>query len=118
MTPKTLGCKQELFARYVVKLLAKIHELGWEARLGEVFRPQEMQDLYVRTGRSKATHSYHQDKLAIDLAFITCDGKEISDAQKKSLGEYWESLDPLNSWGGFFAFVDKPHFSYGGERKR
>ncbi|MDR2269143.1 MAG: hypothetical protein LBD94_03080 [Rickettsiales bacterium] len=56
--------------------------------------------------------------MAIDLALITCDGKEISDAQKKALGEYWESLDPLNSWGGFFTFMDKPHFSNGGERKR
>lgn len=114
----TLGQAQEQFAMYVEKLLHEIHARGWRVRLGEVFRPQEMQDLYVRTGRSKAAHSFHQDKLAIDLALITCNGKEISDAQKKSLGDFWESLDPLNSWGGFFAFVDKPHFSYGGERKR
>jgi hypothetical protein len=114
----TLGQKQELFARYVEKLLAKIHELGWDVRLGEVYRPQEMQDLYIKTGKTKAAHSFHQDKLAIDLALITVGGREISAEQFESLGRWWESLDSLNSWGGFFAFVDKPHFSYGGERKR
>jgi len=36
----------------------------------------------------------------------------------KILGDYWESLDPLNRWGGDFnendqdddRFKDKPHF--------
>ena len=114
----TLGQKQEKFSMYVGMLLNKIHCRGWSVRLGECWRPAEMQALYLKTGKTKATHSFHEDKLAIDLAYITCNGKEITPAQKKELGDYWESLDPLNSWGGYFAFVDMPHFSYGGERKR
>jgi hypothetical protein len=99
----------------VEKLLAKIHSLGWSVRPGECLRPQEMQDLYVRTGRSKAAHSLHQDKLAIDLAYITVDGKEINAQQKEQLGQYWESLDPKNRWGGHFkSIIDKPHFEYNG----
>jgi hypothetical protein len=111
----TLGQKQELFAQYVERLLNIIHSQGWRARLGEVFRPQEMQDLYVKTGRSKAAHSLHQDKLAIDLALITDNGKEISNENKEWLGRQWEALDKNNRWGGHFkSIVDKPHFEYNG----
>lgn len=66
---------------------------------------------------SKTLKSLHMDRLAVDFNFfingrLTYDFYEI-----KPLGDYWESLDPLNTWGGDFnkddiknGFVDTPHF--------
>ena len=51
---------------------------------------------------------------AIDFNFFK-DGKLIYDkAMLAPLGAYWESLNPLNSWGGNGKkLVDTPHFSRG-----
>ena len=102
--------KQEQFSRYLADLLNHVHALGMEVRMGEVWRPQEMQDIYLKTGRSKAKYSFHQDKLAVDL-FITKNGVKISDSKMEEIGRWWESLDKLNSWGGYFTTIkDAPHF--------
>jgi hypothetical protein len=103
----TLGEHQQHFARDLVLLLSHAHSLGYEVRIGEVERPVEMQQIYVRTGRSKTMNSIHIKKCAADLHFFK-DGKLC---YPDELGEYWESLNPLNSWGGNWnSFKDKPHF--------
>lgn len=114
----TLGQHQEIFAKHVCLLLAKAWELGYAVRLGEMLRPIEMQKIYVEQGRSKTMNSMHLKKCAIDLILLLdnaiCTRQEI-----KPLGDYWESLDPLNRWGGSWrgliesrksSFVDAPHF--------
>jgi hypothetical protein len=114
----TLGEKQELFATHVAMLINKAQELGFGVRLGEVMRPIEMQELYVRTGRSKTMNSQHIKKLAIDLNLIV-GGKLATRAQIEPLGKWWEALDSKNRWGGSWrglveakksSFVDAPHF--------
>lgn len=103
----TLGQHQQLFARDLVKLLTKAFELGYEVRMGEVQRTPEQQELYVKTGRSKTMKSQHLNKTAADLHFFK-DGKLC---YPKELGDYWESLNPLNQWGGNWKkFKDAPHF--------
>ena len=49
------------------------------------------------------------------MLFRSKDGKLIYDkAMLAPLGAYWESLNPLNSWGGNGKkLVDTPHFSRG-----
>lgn len=103
----TLGQHQEAFTRDLVKLILFAHQQGYEVRVGEVERPLEMQQIYVRTGRSKTMNSQHLKKLAADLHF-TRDGVLC---YPQELGDYWESLSPLNRWGGNWnTFKDKPHF--------
>lgn len=103
----TLGEHQQSFSRDLVRLITAAHDRGYEVRIGEVERPIEMQQLYVRTGRSKTMNSRHLKKCAADLHFFK-DGKLCYPAE---LGEYWESLNPLNSWGGNWnSFKDAPHF--------
>lgn len=111
----TLGQHQEAFSRDVAKLLAKAWEGGYEVRFGEAERPLEMQKIYVQTGRSKTMESYHLKKCAIDLHF-TKGGQLCYPAE---LGKFWESLSPLNRWGGSWRgaiesgkskFKDQPHF--------
>lgn len=103
----TLGVHQEFFSRDLVKLMAKAHALGYEVRMGEVQRTVEMQEIYMKTGRSKTMNSMHLKKCAADLHFtkngVLCYPQEI--------GDFWESLNPLNQWGGNWkSFKDQPHF--------
>lgn len=118
----TLGQKQELFAQYVVQLIQKAWEMGYQVRLGEVQRPLEMQQIYVQTGRSKTLDSQHIKKLAIDLVLLK-DGVVCTREQIHPLGKWWESLDENNRWGGSWrgliesrksSFVDAPHFEMKG----
>lgn len=102
-----LGQHQEAFSRDLVKLVTRAFELGYEVRWGEVQRMPEMQAIYVQTGRSKTFNSMHLKKCAADLHFFKA-GKLC---YPKELGEYWESLNPLNSAGMFWrSFQDGPHF--------
>lgn len=114
----TLGQNQEIFASHVALLINKAIELGFGVRLGEVMRPIEMQQLYVKTGRSKTMNSMHIKKLAIDLNLIV-NGRLATREEIEPLGKWWESLDPKNRWGGSWrglienkksSFVDVPHF--------
>jgi len=103
----TLGEHQENFTKDLIRLINKAHELGYGVRIGEVLRTPEQQEIYVKTGRSKTMNSNHLRKCAADL-FFTRNG-EICYPQ--DLGDFWESLNKLNSWGGNWkSFKDKPHF--------
>lgn len=103
----SLGQEQQLFARDFVKLLSFAFEHGYEARIGELERPVEMQKIYVQTGRSKTMNSNHLRKCAGDIHFFK-DGKLCYPPE---IGAFWESLSPKNSWGGNWkSFKDAPHF--------
>lgn len=103
----TLGQEQEAFAQDVALLLGRAVNLNYGMRIGEAERTIDQQKLYVQQGRSKTMNSYHLKKLAIDLHF-TKDGVLC---YPKELGDYWESLNPVNQWGGNWnSFKDKPHF--------
>jgi len=72
-----------------------------------------MQDIYLKTGKSKIKHSRHQDKCAADI-YVFNDGVQITSEQMEQLGLFWESLDKKNRLGGNFpGFRDEPHFQYG-----
>lgn len=102
-----LGEHQQEFARDFVELLCKAFELGYDVRLGELQRPVEMQEIYVKTGRSKTMKGMHLIKCAGDVHFF----KNGKLCYPKELGDYWESLSPLNQWGGNWkSFKDEPHF--------
>lgn len=104
----------------VCKLIAYAISLGLLVTGGELWRTPEQQEIYVRTGRSKTMKSLHLERLAIDLNFFwSHNGKPMFDWDIfRKLGEYWESLNPKNRWGGNFdgdwnpntGFKDWPHF--------
>jgi len=116
--------KQWEFLQDLCKLLDRAKDLGFTVTGGELQRPISLQRLYVKTGRSKTMRSSHLNRLAIDLNFflknekgrlrLTWNREDI-----RPLGDYWESLDPKNVWGGSWrglidkgksTFVDVPHF--------
>lgn len=90
------------------------YEYKFQVTAGELYRTPEQQQIYVKTGRSRTMNSLHLSRRAIDLNFFR-DGKLVySKDALAPLGAYWESLHPLNSWGGNGQkLVDVPHFSRG-----
>lgn len=114
----SLGQEQTAFTSDVILLLKQAQAMNYEVRIGEVQRPIEMQQIYVNTGRSKTMDSQHIKKLAIDLVLLR-DGAICTREQIKPLGDWWESLNVKNRWGGSWrgligakksSFVDAPHF--------
>lgn len=95
--------KQSTFLLNVAKLIIWANENGYELTGGELWRPQEMQDLYLKSGKTKVKHSRHQDRLAIDLNLFVNGEYAKGREDYKPLAEYWKSLDENNipgyDWG-------------------
>ncbi|MGB0913289.1 MAG: hypothetical protein ACPGSW_06855 [Phaeobacter italicus] len=104
-----LGEKQELFARLLPRLLDKAHELGFEVRVGDVFRdPRVHGEHGERQGYGRAA-SNHKLKLAVDLNLFR-DGDFCQQTEDhQPLGEWWEQQHALCRWGG--RFNDGNHYS-------
>lgn len=107
----SLVVEQAAFLQDVCRLIQYATEQGWTVTGGELFRTAEQQEIYLKTGRSKTMASNHLKRCAIDLNFFKA-GKLVWDKQQlEPLGQYWESLNPKNRWGGrFVSLVDVPHF--------
>ena len=103
--------EQAAFLLDMCKLIQKATDMGFVVTGGELARTVEQQQIYVKTGRSKTMNSIHLKRCAIDLNFFK-DGKLTYDvAVLKPVGDYWESLNPKNQWGGNWkSFKDVPHF--------
>jgi hypothetical protein len=110
----SLVIEQAAFLLDVCKLVQHATGIGFTLTAGELYRTPEQQELYVKTGRSQTMNSMHLKRLAVDFNIFR-DGKLVgSKAALAPLGAYWESLNPLNSWGGNGKkLVDCPHFSRG-----
>lgn len=107
----SLRTEQELFLVDFVKLIPFARNKGFTVTAGELLRPVEMQEIYVRTGRSKTLDSKHIQKLAGDLNFFLNGVYVTKKETLQEVGDYWESLSPKNSWGGNWnSFTDTPHF--------
>jgi hypothetical protein len=113
----SLVVAQSKFLQDTAKLFQYAASLGFTLTYGETYRSPEQQAIYVRTGRSRTYRSLHIQRLAIDLNIFKGGVLCANKATLAPLGAYWESLDPLNSWGGNGSrFVDLPHFSRGIDR--
>ena len=108
-----LSGEQNAFLLDVAKLIEFIHNRdgGVLVTGGELFRTQEQEELYVKSGKSKTLYSNHLRRLAVDLNFIF-NGILVNDTEAlRPYGEFWESLSPENRWGGNFTTIsDADHF--------
>ena len=110
----SLVTEQAAFLLDMCKLIQFATEQGFTLTAGELYRTPEQQEIYMKTGRSSTMNSMHLLRLAVDFNIFK-DGKLVGNkATLAPLGAYWESLNPLNSWGGNGKkLVDTPHFSRG-----
>ena len=106
-----LVSEQAAFLQDLARLIVYAAEQGWTVTAGELFRTPEQQAIYVKTGRSKTSNSYHLKRLAGDLNFFKGGALVYDVTALRPLGAYWEGLNPKNSWGGNWnSFKDVPHF--------
>ena len=122
----TTSRDQAAFLLDICRLIQFATSLGWRVTEGEFKRTIEQQRIHFAAGRSKTMNSRHLVGMAADLNFIReSDGLYVGNlkptaavALLRPVGEYWESLSPLNRWGGNFdrdwskadSWHDAPHF--------
>ncbi len=106
-----LGEKQEVFTLNMAKLILFAESKGYKCRARELQRTKLQQEEYFKTGKSKTMKSNHLNSCAVDIYFAK-DNKLIENKEElQFLGDFWESLNPLNRWGGNYKrFIDCPHF--------
>ena len=93
----SLGTEQEEFTQDLGLLLVWYHRHGYRIRMGDVFAHDGHKD-----------GSQHYKKLAADLNLFM-GGEYLTDTDDHAKGgEYWESLDPKNRWGG--RYEDGNHY--------
>lgn len=117
----TLHEAQVIFIKNVQLLISKIFADGYECTFGETYRtylqawanslPKDSAILAMtpdlkeiafpnKVGGSGILKSQHRNRLAIDLNLFK-DGAYLSTSKAhKPFGDYWESLHPMNRWGG------------------
>lgn len=107
-----LSDKQYTFAKNVAILFMYLIAHGVKFTLGEAYRPQEMQEIYLKQDKTKVKYSRHSERLAIDINIFGDDNRPVYDkADLQEIGDFWENLDARNQWGGnFYSFIDTPHF--------
>jgi len=106
-----LSEKQAQFLQDVALLILWINQKGWYVTGGELHRPQEMQEIYLKQGKTRTGDSKHTRRLAIDLFLFKNNKVTWNPEHYEPLGEFWESIRPENRWGGNFkGFVDAVHF--------
>jgi hypothetical protein len=99
------------FLQDVVKLIDYAKKQGLVLTGGELYRTEEQQAIYLKTGKSNAKYSQHQKRLAIDFNVFKNGTLTYAVNDVKPLGDYWVSLNNKNRWGGNFSTLkDTPHF--------
>lgn len=93
---------QAKFAYDVSNLIRYIFTRGYSVTLGEAYRTPEQAELYAKQGIG-IKNSLHCKRLAIDLNLFDSNGQYLPNTKDHEMfGRYWESLDPMNRWGGRF----------------
>jgi len=102
---------QQEFSLDVAKLINKADELCIGLTFGHAWRSLADQRRLVALGKSKTTKSKHLDRLAVDFNFFINGKLTYKKKDIQELGDFWESLNDKNSWGGnWTSFLDTPHF--------
>lgn len=100
---------QWAFLKDLATLILFAEDQGYKLTGAELYRTKEQARLNADKGTG-IVNSLHRKRLAIDLNLFI-DGKYRSDSEAhRPLGEFWESLDPRNNWGGDFKKPDGNHY--------
>lgn len=101
---------QSAFAKDISNFITLIFERNYSVTFGEAYRTPEQAEIYAKEGKG-IKNSLHCQRLAIDLNLFDKDGHYMSDTKSyEEIGVLWESLNPLNRWGGRFKRADGNHF--------
>jgi hypothetical protein len=99
------------FTKDIASLIQYADELGYKLTFGEAWRHVHMQKYYVAHGLSWTMNSKHRKRKAVDFNLFINDRYVTSKEPYEILGNYWESLNDKNTWGGRWKSTpDAPHF--------
>lgn len=103
--------EQEKFALHLANLIEWIFKNNCTVTLGEAWRTNEQAMIYAKQGKG-IINSLHCQRLAVDLNIFDASGKLFQTVEEyRKAGEYWQSLDKQNRWGGIFRErADANHF--------
>lgn len=99
--------QMEFSGKLTVFLMWIFTHRNWGVTFGEVWRPDEMQEIYWKQGKTKLRYSKHQKRLAVDLNLFIDGWYVTSPEAYRPLGEFWESLG--GRWGGRFGVERKDY---------
>jgi len=105
--------KQAKFAIMVANLILWINTLpGHFITMGEVYRTQEQQEIYIVNGYSRVGVSKHQHRMAFDVNLFVNGkyepGLTLESREKfRLIGEKWEDMG--GRWGGRFGTAKKDY---------
>lgn len=111
-----LSDKQWEFLQDIARLIMEAKGFGYKLTGGELWRHIVMQEYYYGSRLSLTMDSPHRRRLAQDFNIFVKDEngnwrllKDDKDGYNKSkpLGEFWESLNEKNRWGGRFIIHGK-----------
>ena len=102
-----LSTLQQIFAVNLAKLIIYINEQGYGCTGSEWFRTTEQAEWNAARGIG-IRDSQHCIRLACDLNLFKHGVYLSTTDAHKQFGEYWESLNSLNRWGG--RFKDGNHY--------
>jgi len=107
-----LSDHQFKFTKDIIRLIEFIISLNYKVTCGEFYRPLEMQEIYMKYGKTKTLNSNHRMKCAADL-FILKSGEMVTDFDLLlPIVNYWEELDDLNRSGADWNKNDKKDESF------
>ena len=102
--------KQWLFLQDVSLLVQYATSQGYKLTGGELWRPDEMQAIYLQDGKTQVKRSNHQDKMAIDLnLFVDGEIQWSKNEDWEKLGKFWCKIRPQNRWGGNYKTLKDPY---------
>lgn len=112
----TLSDKQRAFTRCLALLIEYAYQNGYELTVGDAYRdPRVFGHVGDDVGYGNPK-SCHKSRLAMDFNLFK-DGKYCTRTEDhQPLGEYWETLHPLATWGG--RFNDGNHYSFAHNGRR
>lgn len=106
-----LSDQQWVFLQHVAALINYAYLKGYKLTGGELWRTKYQHQRNLATNKSRAKRSLHMDRLAIDMNLFV-DGEVIHDKKHpawQDLGDFWESLDEKNEWGGRWNSINDPY---------
>ena len=109
----TLGDRQRLFHKLQTELMAWCYATHpeWEFTDGDAYRDPRVHGEYGEKKSYSSSLSMHKQRLARDYnLFINGEYQTTTEAWRE-IGEHWEGMHELCSWGGRFG--DGNHLSFG-----
>lgn len=104
-----LSTMQQIFTVNIAKLILFADENDYGLTFGDAYRDPRLHGEFGEKKSYSAASSVHKVRLAVDFNLFYVGIYRTGTSDYRRLGEYWESLHPLNRWGG--RWNDGNHFS-------